>query len=173
VSSAEPGGAAPADALRGALALAFAAAVSLGLARLSYALLLPPMRADLGSSDFTAGAVNTVNAAGYLAGALLAPRVLRRVDARRWMLAGGLAAALLLALHAATRSDALLALTGVASAAGFVGGGLLAARLAGTQPARAGLVLGIYYGGVGLGIATQKSARQKSRSANAAAQAHS
>ena len=48
-----------------AAALALGAAVSLGLARFSYALLLPPMRADLGWSYLTAGAMNTVNAAGY------------------------------------------------------------------------------------------------------------
>jgi predicted MFS family arabinose efflux permease len=142
--------------LRAAFALAFAAAVSLGLARFSYALMLPPMRADLGWSYLTAGAMNTVNAAGYLVGALVAPRVLARLDARRWMLLGGYAAAALLAAHALTRSDAALALlrglSGVASAASFVGGGLLAARLAGAAPARAGLLLGIYYGGVGLGI---------------------
>ncbi len=53
-----------------AAALALGAAVSLGLARFSYALLLPPMRADLGWSYLTAGAMNTVNAAGYLVGAL-------------------------------------------------------------------------------------------------------
>jgi len=142
--------------LQAALALALAAAVSLGTARFAYALLLPPMRADLGWSYFTAGAMNTVNAAGYLAGALLLPRLLRRLDARAVMLAGGGAAALLLALHGATRIDALLfvlrAASGVASAASFVGGGLLAARLASTVPARAGQVLGLYYGGTGLGI---------------------
>ena len=44
--------------------------MSLGLARFSYALLLPPMRSDLGWSYLTAGAMNTVNAAGYLLGAL-------------------------------------------------------------------------------------------------------
>ena len=144
--------------LLGAAALALAAAVSLGLARFSYALLLPPMRADLGWSYLTAGAMNTVNAAGYLAGALLAPGWLRRFDARHVMLAGGVGAALLLAAHGAVRSDAALyalrGMTGLASAASFVAGGLLAARLA-TSPAatgRAGLVLGIYYGGTGLGI---------------------
>ncbi len=142
--------------LRTALALGLAAAVSLGLARFSYALLLPPMRADLGWSYFTAGAMNTLNAAGYLAGALLAPPVLARWDARRVMLAGGVAAGVLLMAHGGVHSDmalfALRALTGLASAAGFVGGGLLAARLA-TQPgAPAGLVLGLYYGGTGLGI---------------------
>ena len=109
--------------LRTALALGLAAAVSLGLARFSYALLLPPMRAELGWSYFTAGAMNTVNAAGYLAGALLAPTVLARWDARRVMLAGGTAAGLLLAAHGLAHSDAALfvlrALTGLASAAGF------------------------------------------------------
>jgi predicted MFS family arabinose efflux permease len=142
--------------LRATLCLALAAAVSLGTARFAYALLLPPMRADLGWSYFTAGAMNTVNAAGYLAGALLLPRLFRRLDVRAVMLAGGAAAALLLALHGATRSDAVLfvlrAASGLASAASFVGGGLLAARLASTVPARSGQVLGLYYGGTGLGI---------------------
>jgi predicted MFS family arabinose efflux permease len=146
----------PGGELAIAAALALAAAVSLGLARFSYALLLPAMRADLGWSYFTAGAMNTVNAAGYLLGALLAPRLLRRFDARHFMLAGGVVAAVLLALHALTRHDAVLyALRlgcGAASAASFVGGGLLAARLAQRAPQRSGLLLGVYYGGVGLGI---------------------
>ena len=146
-----------------ALALALAPAASLGLARFSYALLLPPMRADLDWSYFTAGAMNTVNAAGYLVGALLLPRVFARIDARRVLLAGGAGAALLLAAHGLVAADApLFALrfaTGLASAASFVAGGLLAARLAASSEAhwgsgrgRAGLVLGIYYGGTGLGI---------------------
>jgi predicted MFS family arabinose efflux permease len=136
-----------------AAALALAAAVSLGLARFSYALLLPPMRADLGWSYLTAGAMNTVNAAGYLIGALLMPMALQRVSARRLLLAGSAAAALLLAAHGLVQGDAALyalrLLTGVASAATFVSGGLLAARLTG---APSGLVLGLYYGGTGLGI---------------------
>ena len=143
-----------------ALALALGAAISLGLARFSYALLLPPMRAELGWRDFTAGAMTTVNATGYLVGALLLPRALARLDARTIFLGGGWGAALLLALHGVAgsmvRSDALLyalrGLTGVASAATFASGGLLAARL-GQQPgARPSLVLGLYYGGTGLGI---------------------
>lgn len=141
---------------RATLALALAAAVSLGLARFSYALLLPPMRADLGWNYITAGAMNTANAAGYLVGALIAPAALRRVDARSWMLAGGALAAVLIAGHGLVRSDAgLMALrlaSGAASAASFVGGGLLAARLAALTPSASGVVLGLYYGGVGLGI---------------------
>ena len=136
-----------------AFALALGSAVSLGLARFSYALLLPPMRADLGWSYLTSGAMNTANAAGYLLGALVMPRALLHVGARRLLLAGGLASAVLLAAHGLVLADewlyALRLLTGVASAASFVSGGLLAARLVG---APAGLVLGIYYGGTGLGI---------------------
>ena len=120
--------------LRSAAGLALAAAVSLGLARFSYALLLPAMRGDLGWTYFTAGAMNTVNAAGYLLGALLAPRALARFDARQLMLAGGVLAAVMLAAHGAVRSDAAMyALrlgTGVGSAMSFIAGGLLAARLA-------------------------------------------
>jgi predicted MFS family arabinose efflux permease len=144
-----------------AAALALAAAVSLGLARFSYALLLPPMRADLGWSYLTAGAMNTVNAAGYLAGALLMPLTLRRFGARRALLGGGVVSGLLLCAHGLVLSDAALyllrALTGVASAAMFVCGGLLAARLGGqggtvARGPSAGLVLGVYYGGTGVGI---------------------
>jgi predicted MFS family arabinose efflux permease len=143
--------------LRAAAALALGAAISLGLARFSYALLLPPMRDDLAWSYFTAGAMNTVNAAGYLAGALAAPRWLARFDARQVLFGGGVAAALLLALHGAVRGDAALYLlrflTGSASAATFVAGGLMAARLVqGGAAGLTGLVLGIYYGGTGLGI---------------------
>ena len=148
-----------------AFALALASAVSLGLSRFCYALLLPPMRADLGWSYLTAGAMNTVNAAGYLVGALLTPAVLRRCAARPVLVAAGLASAGLLCAHGLVTDDlalyALRAATGVASAAMFICGALLAARLAvdpathaGAAPtgASAGLVLGVYYGGTGLGI---------------------
>ncbi len=138
-----------------AAGLALGAAVSLGLARFSYALLLPPMRADLGWSYFTAGAMNTANAAGYLVGALLTPMLLRRWGARCLLITGCVATAALLAAHGAVLNDApLLALrllTGITSALVFVSGGLMAARL-GAGKSNAGLVLGVYYGGTGVGI---------------------
>lgn len=140
-----------------ALGLSLAAAVSLGLARFSYALLLTPMQADLGWSYLEAGAMNTFNSAGYLVGALLAPRWLGRWEPPRVLFTGGIAAAVLLAAHGVVTGEAALyvlrALTGVASAAMFVSGGLLAARLSGRQPGTSsGLVLGVYYGGTGIGI---------------------
>ena len=64
-----------------ALALSLGAGVSLGITRFAYGLLLPPMRADLGWSYTLAGAMNTANAAGYLAGALLTPWLMRRFGA--------------------------------------------------------------------------------------------
>jgi predicted MFS family arabinose efflux permease len=157
-----PSDAQPLPNLAVAFALALAAAVSLGLARFSYALLLPPMRSDLGWSYLTGGAMNTVNAAGYLVGALLMPAWLRRFGARHALLGGAVATGLLLVAHGALVADAglfmLRALTGVASAATFVAGGVLAAQLAGRAPRpgrsapSAGLVLGVYYGGTGVGI---------------------
>jgi predicted MFS family arabinose efflux permease len=153
---------APLPMLAVAVALALGTAVSLGLARFSYALFLPPMRADLGWSYLTSGAMNTVNAAGYLLGALLAPACLRRLGSRRAFLAGIGATALLLAAHGTVIGDgplyALRFLTGAVSAVAFVAGGLLAAQLVGARAteggsaATAGLVLGIYYGGAGVGI---------------------
>ncbi|HEV7578526.1 MAG TPA: YbfB/YjiJ family MFS transporter, partial [Caldimonas sp.] len=186
----------PLPTLAVAAALALGSAVSLGLARFSYALLLPPMRADLGWSYFVAGAMNTVNAAGYLAGALATPAALRRFGARSVFLVGIAVTALALFGHGLVVADAALYalrfVTGVGSAATFITGGLLAARLiatpatapsaaraslptlanpsavanssapsnprapanplAATSPATAGLVLGIYYGGTGVGI---------------------
>jgi predicted MFS family arabinose efflux permease len=145
-----------------AAALALGSAVSLGLARFSYALLLPPMRADLGWSYLTAGAMNTVNAAGYLLGALAAPATLRRFGARAVFLGGAVVTVLALLGHGLVLDDgtlyALRFVTGLGSAGTFVAGGLLAARLVaaaapGARPqASSGLVLGIYYGGTGLGI---------------------
>jgi predicted MFS family arabinose efflux permease len=43
-------------------------------------------------------------------------------------------------------------LAGVASALVFIAGGLLAARLGARDPQRGGLLLGLYYGGTGVGI---------------------
>jgi MFS family permease len=55
-----------------------------------------------------------------------------------------------------TQTEGLLAqrlLAGIASALVFVAGGLLAARLGARDPHHSGLLLGLYYGGTGVGIA--------------------
>ncbi|ACC72055.1 YbfB/YjiJ family MFS transporter [Paraburkholderia phymatum] len=131
-------------------------AIALGLARFSYALLLPPMKIDLGWSFAQSGAMNTANALGYLLGALAFTRMSRRWSAGVLCVAGCIATALLMAITGMlTDTNALLAqrvATGIASAFVFVSGGVLAARLATAHPRDAGLVLGLYYGGTGWGI---------------------
>ena len=138
------------------VALSMGAAVSLGITRFAYALLLPPMRADLGWSYTLAGSMNTVNALGYLLGALATPFLLRRWAPGAVLVAGALLATLFMGLSGFfTEATPLLVqrlLAGVASALVFIAGGLLAARLGAQEPGRSGLLLGLYYGGTGWGI---------------------
>lgn len=145
-----------AHAIRLALALSLGAAISLGITRFAYGLLLPPMRADLGWSYTLAGAMNTVNALGYLLGALVTPRLMRRYGPQQLLLVGAVLASVFMGLSGFfTEAVPLLAqrlLAGVASAFVFIAGGLLAARLGSLQPQRMGLLLGLYYGGTGWGI---------------------
>lgn len=144
------------QALSIALGLSLATAIALGFGRFSYALLLAPMRNDLGWSYLLAGAMNTANAVGYLLGAVVTPWLLRRAGAQRLLLVGALSACLFLlgsALVLETAAQLLLRLmAGFSSALIFVAGGLLSARLAALHPHRAGLLIGIYYGGTGVGI---------------------
>ncbi|MFM9923033.1 YbfB/YjiJ family MFS transporter [Variovorax sp. H27-G14] len=147
--------------LRLAFALSMGAAVSLGITRFAYGLLLPPMRADLGWSYALAGGMNTANAVGYLIGALVTPALMRRFGVTRLLVVGAVLASVFMAGSGfVTAAPALLLqrlLAGVASAWVFVAGGLLAARLGEVDAARgsqrSGLLLGIYYGGTGFGIA--------------------
>ncbi|WP_206179186.1 YbfB/YjiJ family MFS transporter [Variovorax sp. RKNM96] len=152
--------ASPQPTLRLAFALSMGAAVSLGITRFAYALLLPPMRADLGWSYALAGGMNTANAVGYLVGALVTPALMRRFGVTRLLVVGAVLASVFMAGSGfVTDAPALLLqrlLAGVASAWVFVAGGLLAARLGEADArggaARGGLLLGIYYGGTGFGI---------------------
>ena len=140
-----------------AVVLSLSAAVSLGITRFAYGLLLPPMRADLGWSYTLAGAMNTANAVGYLVGALSAPWLMRRFSVPQVLLAASVLASVLMAASGFLLDSAPLllqrTLAGMASAWMFVAAGLLAARLGTWLPQHSGLVLGVVYGGVGWGIA--------------------
>ena len=142
--------------VRLALALSLGAAVSLGITRFAYGLLLPTLREDLGWSYTLAGAMNTFNALGYLLGALATPWLMRRSAPTALLRWGSALATVFMALSGFfTAAAPLLAqrlLAGVASALVFIAGGLLAARLGARQPHRSGFLLGLYYGGTGLGI---------------------
>jgi predicted MFS family arabinose efflux permease len=139
-----------------ALALSLGAAISLGLTRFSYALLLPPMRADLGWSYLLSGSMNTGNALGYFIGALITPALMRRSGAQTALIKGAVLASLFMMLSGLVVDANLLilqrVLAGIASAFIFISGGVLAARLSLLHPDRAGLLIGIYYGGTGVGI---------------------
>lgn len=139
-----------------ALALSLGAAVSLGITRFAYGLLLPAMRADLSWTYTLAGAMNTANALGYLVGALITPGLMRRFGPSVVLTAGAVLASGFMVLSgfftAATPLLVQRLLAGIASALVFVAGGLLAARLGARDPQRSGLLLGIYYGGTGFGI---------------------
>ena len=142
--------------VRVALVLSLGAALSLGITRFAYGLLLPPMREDLGWSYALAGAMNTSNAAGYLIGALLTPLLLRRWYPGTVMLWGALIASVLMAASGFFTDTTVWLVqrlaAGIASALVFITGGLLAARLGAADPRRAGWLIGLYYGGTGLGI---------------------
>jgi predicted MFS family arabinose efflux permease len=138
------------------LILSLAPSVGLGIGRFAYSLVLPDMREALGWSYSAAGFMNTVNAAGYLAGALMASRLIKRFGltaAVRW---GTLACVVSLALCAMSGNFIVLSLArllaGLGAAAGFVAGGALAARIAQSRPARANFLLSLFYAGPGLGI---------------------
>ena len=138
------------------LILSLAPTVGLGIGRFAYALVLPDMRDTLHWSYSAAGFMNTVNAAGYLAGALLASRMIKQfgmIASVRW---GTLACVASLALCALSGNFYVLTfarlLAGVGAAAGFVGGGTLAATIAQSRPERANFLLSLFYAGPGIGI---------------------
>jgi predicted MFS family arabinose efflux permease len=63
------------------LILSLAPTVGLGIGHFACSLVLPDMRDALGWSYSAAGFMNTVNAAGYLAGALTAARLITQAQA--------------------------------------------------------------------------------------------
>jgi predicted MFS family arabinose efflux permease len=138
------------------LILSLAPTVGLGIGRFAYSLVLPDMRDALGWSYSTAGFMNTINAIGYLAGALLASRMIRRFGLSGTVRWGTLACVLSLMLCATSGNFVVLSfarlLVGIGAAAGFVGGAALATTIAQSRPERANFLLSLFYAGPGLGI---------------------
>jgi predicted MFS family arabinose efflux permease len=116
------------------------------------------MRDTLGWSYSVAGFLNTVNAAGYLAGAMVAARLIRRFGPAAVVRWSTLACVLSLALSAISGNLVVLSfarlLVGVGAATAFVAGAALAARIAQAWPTRADFLLSLFYAGPGLGILT-------------------
>jgi predicted MFS family arabinose efflux permease len=138
------------------LTLSLAAMVGIGIGRFAYALVLPDMRYSLHWSYAAAGFMNTVNAAGYLAGALMASQLIRRFGWSVAIVGGTLACLASLAVCAITSDFVILGLArliiGFGAATGFVAGGALAANIAQSHRERANFLLSLYYAAPGLGI---------------------
>ncbi len=142
--------------------LALAAVLSLGtivsnsFARFAYALVLPAMRDELGWSYSQAGALNTANAIGYLAGAILTRVLVNRVGNRALFIAGLPITALALLGTGLTADFALLSvfrvIAGVGGAAVFICGGALSGNIFPDDPRRATLAITVFFAGSGVGL---------------------
>jgi predicted MFS family arabinose efflux permease len=137
--------------------LALGPVVALGLARFAYSLLLPVMRTNLHWTFAQAGAMNTANALGYLAGAIAAGPLVARVGSRRPYLAGLVLTGLALLGSAISGNFGILiglrVVAGVTGALVFIAGAGLVARLVtGLTPGGSVVVLGAYFAGGGLGV---------------------
>ena len=90
------------------------------------------MQTSLGWTYAEAGWMNTVNAIGYLLGALGAAPLVKRIGERPCVIAGALAAAIAVLASAATADFAAISairlVAGIGAAVAFVAGGTLAAR---------------------------------------------
>ncbi len=137
--------------------LALGPALGLGIARFAYGLLLPPMKEDLGWSYSEAGWMNTINAIGYIAGALSAAFTARRLGAARTYGLGALVTVIAVLALGITGNFAVLSvfrmLSGISGAWIFVAGGAMAATLAASHPQQGGVIVGVFYAGAGFGIA--------------------
>ena len=137
--------------------LALGVTVTNGFARFAYGLLLPAMKSEMGWTYAQAGWLNTANALGYIAGALLTMLLIRRVPPTRLFAFGVVTTTL--ALLATGLNPALGWQTGWRIAAGVLGAmsfstaGTLAAGLFQGDTRRNALAIAILFGtGGGLGI---------------------
>lgn len=139
-----------------ALALSLGPAVSNGLARFAYALILPAMQSDLHWTYTQAGWLNTANAIGYFLGAMGTLWAVRSIGAGTLFRLGMVVVTLALFISGATRDIEMLSvlriLAGLAGAPVFICGGVLAAALYPAGDRRAGNVIALYFGGAGAGL---------------------
>ncbi|HXZ51745.1 MAG TPA: YbfB/YjiJ family MFS transporter [Burkholderiales bacterium] len=139
-----------------AFLLSFGPAVSNSFARFAYALVLPAMRADLDWSYSQAGSINTVNAFGYLAGALLVRAFVGRLGNRALFGWGMLVTSAAIAATGMVRDfGALMAVrvvAGIGGAAVFICGGALSGNVFPRRPQLATTTIAIYFAGGGIGL---------------------
>ncbi|ULR40624.1 YbfB/YjiJ family MFS transporter [Thermus sp. NEB1569] len=130
--------------------LALGPALALGLGRFAYALVLPLMQSAWGLSYVQVGILGSANTLGYLVGAFFSHRLLGRVGYRKGFFLALLLQGPILALTGMENLPLVFSLRflqGFLGALVFVGGAALLMALGSS-----GRSLGIYYGGVGLGL---------------------
>ncbi|HWI41048.1 MAG TPA: YbfB/YjiJ family MFS transporter, partial [Verrucomicrobiae bacterium] len=128
--------------------------VAMGIGRFAYTPLLPPMMQEYALDSATAGTLASVNFAGYLAGAFLGGSLCRGREKGMVILALLVSAATTAAMGAGSSFLVLAAarlVSGLASAFAFVSGSALVLTVL-ARHQRENLS-GIYFGGVGAGIA--------------------
>lgn len=139
-----------------AAGLALGVAVSNGLGRFAYALILPAMRADLGWSYTQAGALNTTNAVGYLIGAFIALASVRKLGPTKLFIGAlWITVAAITAMSFTADFPTMIGLrlvAGISGAVVFISGSALAASLFPHEPARAAGAIAIYFAGGGVGL---------------------
>lgn len=137
--------------------LALGMCVTNGFARFAYGLLLPAMRSELNWTYAQAGWLNTANALGYIAGALLTMALIGRTNPSRLFSFGMIATTISLL---ATGYDPTLwwqsvwrFLAGLFGAMSFSTSGVLAAQLFQNDARRNALAIAVLFGfGGGLGL---------------------
>ena len=137
--------------------LALGLTVTNGFARFAYGLLLPAMKSEMGWNYAQAGWLNTANAFGYIAGAIVTMLLIGKIPATRLFAFGLIMTTLALlftGLNAALWwQTAWRILAGIFGAMSFSTAGTLAAGLFQNDPRRNALAIAILFGsGGGLGI---------------------
>ncbi|WP_373051236.1 YbfB/YjiJ family MFS transporter [Thalassovita aquimarina] len=137
--------------------LALGVTVTNGFARFAYGLMLPAMKSEMEWNFAQAGWLNTANALGYIAGAILTMLLVRRISPTRLFAFGLITTTLALlatGLNAAMWWQTLWRiLAGIFGAMSFSTAGALTAGLFRDDPRRNALAIAILFGsGGGLGI---------------------
>ena len=139
-----------------AVLLSFGPTVSNSFARFAYALVLTAMRDDLQLNYSQAGWLNTANAIGYLAGAILTWALVRKTGNRLLFNAGMVLTAVSLLGTGLTGDLTLLSLgrilAGVGGAMVFISGGALSGNIFPGRPELATATILVYFAGAGIGL---------------------
>ena len=136
--------------------LAIAPTIGIGICRFAYALVLPDMRDSLGWSYSVAGIMNTINAAGYLTGALGANVAIRRFGMFQTVRVSTIVSVLTLVMSALTGDLVMFGcarlVSGVTGAFAMVAGSAIATSIAQAQRQHQAFYLSLFYLGPAIGI---------------------